>query len=389
MADDARGTITFHLTEPDPDFLLKLALPFAYAVPSSAPGRAVPAGRPGTGSYRIARMSKGAGSTGAESLLPRVVAAAHPDGYPDRIVMRFGVGPEAQLAAIRRGRPTGVAARSPDPDQARVRAATTRYASQVHLNPTLATDYVFLNTPPRLHRRCAGAAGGQLAVDRRAVARAAQVHPTCQVLPPELPGLWPYCPYRIHQGGDLARARHLVAASGTRGKAVTIWSASSRPTTKRALRVITALRKLGYRVRVHTKPQFDKYSAALEAARPKPQGGVVCVGGRLCRPRRASFPPCSPALPVRTSPRLSGPPLDAQMRRATALQVTNPQGANALWARIDQRSQRPHPWCRCTSHHSQLTWSPAGQQLQYNPQWGCCSTNSGSASSRAPPAARG
>ena len=33
VADNAAGTVTFHLTGPDPDFLQKLALPFGYAVP--------------------------------------------------------------------------------------------------------------------------------------------------------------------------------------------------------------------------------------------------------------------------------------------------------------------------------------------------------------------
>ena len=37
VADDAAGTVTFHLTAPDPDFLQKLALPFGYAVPTGTP----------------------------------------------------------------------------------------------------------------------------------------------------------------------------------------------------------------------------------------------------------------------------------------------------------------------------------------------------------------
>ena len=37
MTDDATGTITFHLVAPDPEFLYKLTLPFAYPVPPSVP----------------------------------------------------------------------------------------------------------------------------------------------------------------------------------------------------------------------------------------------------------------------------------------------------------------------------------------------------------------
>jgi peptide/nickel transport system substrate-binding protein len=35
VADDASGTITFHLVAPDPDFLAKLTIPFAFPVPPS------------------------------------------------------------------------------------------------------------------------------------------------------------------------------------------------------------------------------------------------------------------------------------------------------------------------------------------------------------------
>jgi peptide/nickel transport system substrate-binding protein len=42
--------------------------------------------------------------------------------------------------------------------------------------------------------------------------------PSCQVLPPGLPGYQPYCPYPL----DMAHARQLVAESGTAGQTVTL-----------------------------------------------------------------------------------------------------------------------------------------------------------------------
>ena len=52
VADDSAYTLTIHLTAPDPEFLDKLALPFAYVVPASTSkkltGNNVP---PGTGPY--------------------------------------------------------------------------------------------------------------------------------------------------------------------------------------------------------------------------------------------------------------------------------------------------------------------------------------------------
>ena len=41
LVDDATGTVTFQLRVPDPDFLYKLALPFAFAVPPATPDRTV------------------------------------------------------------------------------------------------------------------------------------------------------------------------------------------------------------------------------------------------------------------------------------------------------------------------------------------------------------
>ena len=37
VTDDASGTITFHLVAPDPEFVYKLTIPFAYPVPPSVP----------------------------------------------------------------------------------------------------------------------------------------------------------------------------------------------------------------------------------------------------------------------------------------------------------------------------------------------------------------
>ena len=53
-ADDAAGTVTFHLTKPDGDFLYKLAMPFAYALPPNTPIKpATTQSLPGTGPYVI------------------------------------------------------------------------------------------------------------------------------------------------------------------------------------------------------------------------------------------------------------------------------------------------------------------------------------------------
>src|SRR5207253_2488058 len=53
VADDAAGTVTFHLTAADPDFTQKLAQPFGFVVPSSTPDKEVGPSNPlpATGPY--------------------------------------------------------------------------------------------------------------------------------------------------------------------------------------------------------------------------------------------------------------------------------------------------------------------------------------------------
>jgi hypothetical protein len=70
-ADRAAGTITFHLTEPDADFLAKLALPFAIAVPRATPARTrVTRPLPATGPYRIAAFQRSRRRFGSYATAP-------------------------------------------------------------------------------------------------------------------------------------------------------------------------------------------------------------------------------------------------------------------------------------------------------------------------------
>src|SRR5581483_10450891 len=96
-------TVTFHLSRPDADFLLQLALPNYDAVPASTPLHArLPL--PATGPYEIA----GWRPKGVVVLVrnPRFrvwSAAAQPDGYPDKIVERYRFTGAQAIHAVERG----------------------------------------------------------------------------------------------------------------------------------------------------------------------------------------------------------------------------------------------------------------------------------------------
>src|SRR5919201_6383420 len=57
VVDDSTGTVTFHLTHGDPEFLDKLAVPFAFILPTGTPNKEVQIPPPGTGPYKWAQYN--------------------------------------------------------------------------------------------------------------------------------------------------------------------------------------------------------------------------------------------------------------------------------------------------------------------------------------------
>ena len=105
----------------------------------------------------------------------------------------------------------------------------------MHTNPQQATIALFLNTRLAPFDRLDVRRALNYAADRAAAVRVTGgpdvARPTCQILPPHFPGYRPYCPYTAHASTsgiwtapDLAKARALVARSGTRGMKITVWS---------------------------------------------------------------------------------------------------------------------------------------------------------------------
>jgi peptide/nickel transport system substrate-binding protein len=157
-------------------------------------------------------------------------AAAQPAGFPDRIIWRFGLTLAQEVAAIEAGRADWMA--DPPPDY---QGLIARHDSQVHLNPLPGIAYAAFNVtvPPfndlRVRQAVSLAAHRNQAVSVLGGTGAAQ--PTCQIIPPGLPGYQPYCPFTVDPspsaawiGPDLARARRLVAASHTEGMRVVVWA---------------------------------------------------------------------------------------------------------------------------------------------------------------------
>jgi peptide/nickel transport system substrate-binding protein len=367
VADNGDRTVTFHLTEADPDFPAKLALPFAFAVPSDTPNRDT--GRrplPATGPYMVA------------SYVPRRQArlvrnphfregsrAARPSGYSDEIVIRLDVSETARKRAVARGE-ADVADLLPATELGMLRA---RYGSRLHLNPRLGIFFVFLNTQRSPFDDIRVRRAVNYAVDRFQVARAFggpdRFPPTCQVLPPNFPGYRRYCPYP----NDLAVAGRLVAASGTQGDRVVVWSLDVA--AEGTSRLVSTLRSLGYRAGLKVVDS-DRYYDALGKAGNSVQAGFNSWVADY--PSAAGFVrpvlSCAAIIEGANFSRFCDRTVEREVDRALALQASDPLAANEAWARVDRLLVDRAPLVPLVSQTAAYFVSERVGNYQSHPLWG-------------------
>ncbi len=352
--EDGAGAITIRLTEPDPEFLYKLASPYASFVPASAPLRAATTQPISTiGPYRVASFDPDRELRLVRNEHFRVWSPdARPDGYPDEIRFHLSDDREASLVAVEKGTADWVfllyASFSPE----RQRGLLTRYADRLHSDPLAQTFWWFLNTrvPPfddvRVRRALNHATDRKALVER--TGRIAGV--SCQLLPPNFPGYEPYCPYTRNPNPagtwtapDLAKARALVAASGTAGMRIEVAGVKDTGVALDVARYfVSLLRQLGYRSSLRVLPDFGEYLGYVADSRNRAQlGGAGWHADTLAASNFlaplftcASFIPNSPA--NLNLFQYCDPGLDAKMKEAAALQASDPVRANELWAEVDR-----------------------------------------------------
>jgi YVTN family beta-propeller protein len=284
--DDAQGTVTIHVSAPDPDLLAKLALPFAFLLPADAPAPPEPLTDPNrfgeVGEYKI----PGTGPYMAASFDPSdelrlernpffklYSPDAQPDGYPDRILIRIlgdGNAPDLRSAVgdVLRGKSDWTTGLSRD----EVERLAVQDPAQLHTTPLGGVQLLMLNTKKRPFSDIRARRALESAIDRNRLAELAGgelvARPTCQVLPPVVPGYRPYCPYTVNpsagiwSGPDLARARRLAEASRTLDERIAIGVPPDDPYEGRlGAEVAHALRQIGYRASVQV--EADVFGAML------------------------------------------------------------------------------------------------------------------------------
>jgi peptide/nickel transport system substrate-binding protein len=204
------------------------------------------------------------------------------------------------------------------------------------------------------------------AIDRnrliRLIGGPLMAQPTCQILPPAMPGYQPYCPYTISPGPgggwiapDLARAEQLVRASGTRGAKVTVVSGAFG-----SLQVIPGKNGNAYNKRLFDSRQrtqigwfswYQNYPAPSDFIRTL----LTCQ----------SFVPGNPA--NINAAEFCNQRIDAQVTQALTLQPHDPSAAWALWARIDHEIVGQAPWVPVYNPRSLVMLSTRVGNYQFDP----------------------
>ncbi len=383
VTDPRARTITFHLRAPDGDFLAKLALPFADAVPSGTPTRAGGRGVPATGPYVIAAYRKNRFLKLARNpMFHQWSADAQPDGFPDTLTWDFRGATDSlpEARTVERG-DADVAPSLIDPPLTKqaLGSLATRYPSQLHLSATAATNYFFLNTRVTPFDDVRVRRAVNYAFDRQALVRLLGLSfaPTCQILPPDFPGFRRTCPYGSGGNAGLDRARRLVRQSGKAGTKVTVWDLTPRATDGQFM--VSVLNSIGFRANLETiplVPDAGRYFTRINDSRTQTQTGFY--GWASDFPSDGGYlpPEFSCASFVAASPRSSQDPsefcdrtVDRLFSRALAAQAANPAAAAALWQRAERAILAQAPVVPTYNQQDVSFVSKRVGNFQYNPQW--------------------
>ena len=378
VTDDATGSVIFHLTTPDPEFLFKLTeMSYSAPVPPGTPDRETGSRTvPGTGPYRIAQASRTEIRFVRNPLFREWSHAAQPAGDPDAIEWRTMPTAQAAVTAVSQGRADWYSGQLP---LAQYQQLQLQQPAQLHSSPQFAIEFAPLNTHLAPFNDVRVRQALNYAIDR---AKIVQLYggpdfaaPACQPVAPGLPGYVAYCPYTRDPGPDgawsapdMARARQLVRESGTAGERVDVWGSPDEGWVPPGVAAYFAgvLRALGYHVRLHVVP-FATITMSMWA------GFQISTDGDWL----ADYPDPSSYIPQFLGCRggtsngyFCDPALDRAMHQASQLELTDPARGAAAWAAIDHRLTDAAPWVPTVSLRVVEVTSPRLGNYQYNPVWG-------------------
>jgi peptide/nickel transport system substrate-binding protein len=178
------------------------------------------------------------------------------------------------------------------------------------------------------------------------------------VLPPNVAGYAPYCPYTAQGPAtrwskpDIVRARQLIEASGTRGARVTVLKMTDTPSAAASDYLVAVLDRLGYRAHTVELPLARavplSYRAAALAGHKRVDAGPWLLGAPY--PSAAYYfldaLYCSADANAGQDnfAHFCDKRLNMAIDRARSLEVGDPTAAIAAWKQADRIATDDAPW---------------------------------------------
>ena len=375
--------VTFHLTTADPEFLDKLAVPFAFILPASTPTKNVDIPPPGTGPYKWVQYAPNKQIKLVRNpYFKEWSKDAQPEGNPDQIVEKFGLSVESEVTAVQNDQADWIFDQPPADRLGEL--SQPKYSKRVHVNPLTSTWYFAFNVNEKPFNNLKARQGVNFATDRNALVKIAGgpklAVPTCQVLPPNFPGYEPYCPYTKNPGSgkwtapDMAKAKQLIAASGTKGAAVKVNTDTTDTDKALGLYFVGLLNKLGYKATLQALSSdiqypyiqnsknhvqfafsdwFQDYPAASDFL-------VILLGCKSIHPNSNSSPNIA---------QFCDKAIQAKMDKAGQTGITDPAAGNKIWAQVDKEVTDQAPWVSMYNPKYIDFLSSRVKGYQFSPQW--------------------
>ncbi|HEY2354533.1 MAG TPA: ABC transporter substrate-binding protein [Gaiellaceae bacterium] len=261
--NNRKRTIAIHLVDPEGDFENVLASEFAAPVPSNAPRTDTTLHPlPASGPYQI--VSYQPHGRIVELRNPHFQAwrfhGTVPRGNPDRVTWDIVPTARAALRAVLSGKDDWMGYWPVSKD--RLADLEKHYANRLRVSTLPTLDYFFMNTKRAPFDNLAVRRAVNYAISRKVLVHLAggPAKTTENILPPD------YSSYQQHKlyRHNFEKAKRLVAASGERGKRVTVWNhdvPGDLPFTKY---LVSVLNKLGFKAHEHVVTPSDYWSTLSE-----------------------------------------------------------------------------------------------------------------------------